>query len=85
MGSVVQEWIAEGEARGIKKGIEKGIEKGEAKLLLRLLEHRFGALPGNVKTRIASASADELELWGERVLDAPGLAAIFAPSGKASH
>ncbi len=60
------------------KGIEKGIEKGESLLLQRQLVRRFGALPSEVVAKIGSASAAQLELWGDRVLDAESLEAVFA-------
>lgn len=46
-------------------------------LLLRLLALRFGTLPAEVHTRISSASADELERFGERVLTANSLDEVF--------
>jgi hypothetical protein len=62
-----------------QKGIEKGIEKGEALLLQRLLVRRFGALPHHVLEQIATATADQIEIWGDRVLEATTLEAIFSP------
>ncbi|MGV8843782.1 MAG: Rpn family recombination-promoting nuclease/putative transposase [Pseudomonas sp.] len=56
-----------------QKGLEKGIEKGEAILLQRQLARRFGPLPAETLARVATASAAELELWGDRVLDAASL------------
>ena len=56
---------------------QKGIEKGEALLLQRQLVRRFGELPGDILARIAAASAEQLELWGDRVLDAKTLAEVF--------
>ena len=56
---------------------QKGIEKGEAMLLQRQLARRFGALSSDVVAKIAAASSRQLELWGDRVLDAPSLDDIF--------
>lgn len=67
------EWAKEYE----QKGIEKGIEKGEALLLQRLLVRRFGALPNEVVNRIATATSEQIETWGDRVLDAVTLDEIF--------
>lgn len=69
------EWAKEYE----QKGIEKGIEKGEALLLQRLLVRRFGALPNEVVNRIATATSEQIETWGDRVLDAVTLDEIFRP------
>ena len=60
-----------------QEGIEKGIEKGEALLLQRQLARRFGDLPTDILSRIAAASSEQLELWGDRVLDAKTLAEVF--------
>ena len=56
---------------------QKGIEKGEAMLLQRLLARRFGTLSNDVVAKIAAASSRQLELWGDRVLDAPSLDDVF--------
>lgn len=63
--------------KGIEQGIEQGIERGESRLLYRLLQRRFGPLPEWVETRLTQASTSELETWGERLLDAATLEAVF--------
>ena len=70
-------WAQQHEQKGLERGIEKGIEKGEAMLLQRQLARRFGALSSEVVAKIAAASSRQLELWGDRVLDAPSLDAVF--------
>ena len=60
-----------------QKGLERGIEKGEAMLLQGLLARRFGTLSNDVVAKIAAASSRQLELWGDRVLDAPSLDDVF--------
>lgn len=60
-----QEVFAEGEARG------------EIRLLQKLLTRRFGALPEWVGAKLASAESAQLETWGERVLEAQSLEAVF--------
>jgi hypothetical protein len=58
--TIIDDWIAEGEARGEARGRE-----AEARRILRLvMESRFGAIPASLETQIASASAD----WCERLL-----------------
>ena len=69
--------LAAAHREGEKIGIEKGIEKGEALLLQRLLVRRFGTLPSDVVGQIAAANAAQLELWGDRVLDAASLEEVF--------
>jgi hypothetical protein len=47
-------------------------------LLLRLLERRFGTLPGWALDRIATADTVALEEWSLRVLDATSLDDVLA-------
>ena len=58
-----------------KKGREQGRLDGARSVLIRLLEHRFGPLPGRVRNRVESLDdPQELELLSERLLDAKSLA-----------
>jgi hypothetical protein len=63
--------------REFKKGLEQGEARGEAKMLHLLLEHRFKKLPKWVADKLATATPDQLEEWGERFAEAKSLAAIF--------
>lgn len=68
----------------------EGRQEGEATLLLRQLRKRFGELPDWVSTRLQQATPEQLEHWGERLLEVDSLSALFdpgvAPSGQApSH
>jgi predicted transposase/invertase (TIGR01784 family) len=65
-----QEVFAEGESEGELKG--------ELKLLRRLLIRRFGPLPGWAEAKLTGAEPAQLEVWGERVLEAATLEAVFA-------
>ncbi len=56
---------------------QKHEQRGEALLLQRLLTRRFGALPNDMVGKIAAATSVELELWGDRVLDAGSLEEVF--------
>ncbi|MEI6335310.1 MAG: DUF4351 domain-containing protein [Methylococcaceae bacterium] len=58
-------------------GIAKGRVEGESKLLRKLLEHRFGALPTWAIDKLNSAPEQDLETWGEAVLMVPTLDAVF--------
>ena len=66
-----------GIAKGITQGITQGIAKGESKLLTRQLERRFGALPAWATEKLSNASESALEAWGEAILSAPTLEAVF--------
>jgi hypothetical protein len=69
----IQEWGEEAK--------RKGLQEGEARLLLRLLESRFGDLPQWVRDRVQQAAVSQLDHWGERLLDAPTLADLFGQEG----
>ena len=59
-------------------GIAKGRVEGETKLLKRLLERRFGVLPAWATEKLTNAPEPALEAWGEAVLTAPTLDAVFS-------
>lgn len=70
--SIIDDWIAEGEARGIARGEARGIARGEARgeamqarrMLLTFLRARFGELPETLVQRIAVADVS----WCEALL-----------------
>ena len=74
-------YVSSAERFGIEKGIAQGArlgrQQGEATLLRRLLMRRFGPLPEWVDDRLSLASIEDLETWGDRVLDATKLAEVF--------
>jgi hypothetical protein len=65
--------------RLIQQGEERGIQKGERALLLRLLRQRFGnQVDTETERRLATASAERVSTWAERVLSAATLADLLA-------
>jgi hypothetical protein len=74
------QYITSVERIGIAKGRVEGRVEGESKLLRKLLEHRFGALPTWVIDKLNSAPEQDLETWGEAVLTVPNLDAVFDES-----
>ncbi|HND40631.1 DUF4351 domain-containing protein, partial [Accumulibacter sp.] len=62
---------------GRMEGRMAGRHEGESLLLVKQLTCRFGPLPAWVGERLAQASEDELQAWGEALLSAPTLAAVF--------
>jgi len=70
--------LHEGEQLAEQRGRLEGEQRGEANLLLRLLERRFGALPGWARDRVAAADVATLEEWVVRVLDAASLGEVLA-------
>ena len=77
----IQRGLQEGEAKGRVEGrLEGRLEgrvEGQADLLTRQLTKRFGPLSAEIRTRLARATTDQLERWGERLLDAPTLDSVF--------
>ena len=59
------------------EGLVEGRVEGEAAMLLRLLERKFNPMPESARQRVASADAETLLVWGERVLDANSLDEIW--------
>ena len=75
---IVEIWRREAIQEGVKQGLEQGLER-ERMLLLRLLRRRFGAdMNGTTEQRIRAASAEQVEVWAERVLSAATLAELLA-------
>ena len=62
-----------------KEWRQEGRLEGKTLLLQRLLARRFGPLPTAVIARIAAATVEEIETWGDRVLDASSLDEVFRP------
>lgn len=69
---------SEGLAEGLATGEARGIAVGEASMLRRQLERKFGPLTDLVQTRLQTASAHDLERWGERILTANSVEEVFA-------
>jgi hypothetical protein len=61
----VKEWLAHGKAQGEMSG--------RAALVTKQLTRRFGPLTDATKIRVSSASVEELDAIGERLLTAPTL------------
>ena len=62
---------------GLQQGLQQGKREEGVAILARLLTKRFGPLSEETRARLASASLDQLDLWADRILDAPTLAAVF--------
>ncbi|MGE3172986.1 MAG: Rpn family recombination-promoting nuclease/putative transposase [Planctomycetota bacterium] len=75
--STADKLIAEGISRGLAQGKIEGKIEGRAEQLLLLLHRRFGPAAESVTARVRSATADDLDRWALRVLDAPSLAQVF--------
>lgn len=51
--------------------------QGEVKILVRLLERKFGALREDIRQRLNTADSDQILDWSERVLTAQSLSEVF--------
>ena len=56
---------------------EEGRRNGQVSLLKRQLEQRFGGVPNWATSRLEEAGSEQLERWGERILDARRLEDVF--------
>ena len=54
----------------IDKYISQGIQQGEARILLRLMETRFGKLPPWIMDKIRHADTESIESWSLRLFSA---------------
>jgi hypothetical protein len=70
-------YITSVERIGMERGLQQGKLEGEATLLLRLFTKRFGPPDEAIRNRLGNATLDQLELWADRILDAPSQAAVF--------
>jgi predicted transposase YdaD len=73
MGRWTQTYFDQGKA----EGLTQGCTEGGAKVLVRLIEKRFGVVSPQLRQRIFSADVATLEAWVERVFDAPDLQSVF--------
>jgi len=85
----VMEWTREWEQQGLEKGRKEGRkegrqegrkegrQEGESLIVQRLLASKFGPLDQATLARLAAADGETLLAWGERVLTATSLAAVF--------
>ncbi|ESQ11421.1 MAG: hypothetical protein N838_26865 [Thiohalocapsa sp. PB-PSB1] len=74
----LEEGREEGREQGREQGREEGLREGESLLLVRQMVKRFGPLDEQTLARLAEADREQLELWGERILDARRLSEVFA-------
>jgi flagellar biosynthesis/type III secretory pathway protein FliH len=72
-----QEGLQEGRQEGLQEGRQKGLQEGQAAMLLRLLEHRFGALNEEQRTVLQAAAPERLMCWSERLFTAQSLDDVF--------
>jgi len=53
------------------------MREGEVKVLVRMLEGKFGSLREDIRQRVHTADEEQLFDWGERALTAESLNEVF--------
>ena len=84
----VAEGILIGEQRGLQvgkhegklEGILEGKLEGQSLALQRLLVRRFGQIPPAIVEQIMAAKLEQIEAWFDAAINAPTIAAVFAPT-----
>lgn len=64
-------------ARGEVRGVARGEKVGEIKVLLKLLQLKFNAVPKWAENKITAADKKQLDLWVEKILTAESLDSLF--------
>jgi len=77
MQTFIDRYIEQGREQGWQEGRQEGRQEGEAAVLLRQIERKFGAPSQAVRERIASADADRLLQWSERILSVDSVEALL--------
>jgi hypothetical protein len=70
VGEVAEKVMATIAEELMQKGEAKGRQEGRRALLFKQLRIRFGDVPARVVARVDAATAEELDLWAERILTA---------------
>lgn len=86
-------YVHTGKRIGIEKGLKQGRQEGRqegrrteaANLLLILLRSRFAPVPAELAEQVQVAGADVIEMWFQRAITAPSLAAVFGDVAPHSH
>lgn len=55
-------------AQGRAEGEARGEARGQARLLMRMLTSKFGELDPDVRARVAHATAEEIGVWSDRLV-----------------
>ena len=75
----VEQGRQQGRQHGYIEGRQQGRAEGAASALVRLLEHRFGPVPSDLRQRIFASDVTTIETWLDRALEAPDLLRVFEP------
>ncbi|WP_218914998.1 hypothetical protein [Desulfurivibrio alkaliphilus] len=71
--NMVKRERSKGHRKGIKEGMAQGVAQGTKQTLRKLIQLKFGSLPGWAEKRIEKAGAQKLEAWTGNILQANSL------------
>ena len=77
LAEIVEKWTEQWEKQRLVKGRVEGRVEGEVAVLARRLSKRFGPLDEQTSALLKTATLDQLDIWADRILDAPTLQAVF--------
>jgi flagellar biosynthesis/type III secretory pathway protein FliH len=77
MTTFAERFREQGMKKGMQQGMRQGMQQGEARVLVRLLQSKFGELPEARRQQIESADAQTLLEWSERALTARTLEEVL--------
>jgi hypothetical protein len=72
-----------GLTEGKAEGKEEGKAEGKAEILMRLMRHRYGALPETAVATVLAARPAELDLWADAIFETDSLADLLARRAEA--
>ncbi len=75
---ILNEGLDLGLQQGLEQGLEQGLRQGAQRQLLRVLQHRFGPVPAEVRTRLQPLTVEQLEALIDQALLADSLAEFVA-------
>ena len=55
--------------RGVQQGVQQGLEQGEQKIILQLINYRFGPLQKRLEQRIGKLSIERIEELGRALFE----------------
>ncbi len=65
------------ERRGRREGRQEGRIEGESRLLRKMIEIKFGAIPGWAEAVLRSADSEQIDRWAESILTAESLETLL--------
>lgn len=69
----MQQGMQQGMEQGMEQGVQKGEQQGTARIILRLLQRKFGSIPQNYLEQILEADTQTLLAMEEKIYNAKTL------------